>query len=106
MLRKETQDWLNEQFLGDKEMIATVWAEYERSAREKIESSRAALAASDYTRLDRLAHTLKGDALLVGDQAVVQEAIALRAAAVASDATGAATTLDRIAEAVGAQTLD
>jgi len=94
----EIKAWLNEQFAGDAETIAAVWGEYVRSMGEKFPEARAALAASDFEKLDRLAHTMKGDALLVGDKPMAEAAIALRDASKAADSAAAAQAIDRAAQ--------
>ena len=97
MMKDDVRQWLNEQFGGDEETIAVVWGEYLNSASEKIAEGRAALAAFDFPLLDRIAHTLKGNALMVGDQASVTAGVALRDAAKASDPAAAERALDQIA---------
>ena len=96
-MKDDVRQWLNEQSGGDEETIAAVWGEYLNSAAEKIAEGRAALAAFDFPLLDRIAHTLKGNALMVGDQASVAAGVALRDAAKASDPTAAERALDQIA---------
>ena len=96
MMKDDVRQWLNDQFGGDEETIAAVWEEYLGSAAEKIAEGRAALAASDFPLLDRIAHTLKGNALMVGDQTSAMAGIALRDAAKASDPTAAAKALDNL----------
>lgn len=97
MMKEEAKTWLDEQFGGDEETIAAVWSEYLGSTAEKIAETRAALEALDFPLLDRVAHTLKGNALMVGDQLLAQAAIALRDAAKKSDAAAAKAEIDRIA---------
>ena len=96
MMKDDVRQWLNDQFGGDEETIAAVWEEYLGSAAEKIAEGRAALAASDFPLLDRIAHTLKGNALMVGDQTSAMAGIALRDAAKASDPAAAEKALDRL----------
>ena len=54
--------YLDEQF-GDDDVVKEIYDEYASSAHEKIAEAGAALAAGDWTTLDRVAHTLKGNAL-------------------------------------------
>ena len=98
MMKDDVKTWLNEQFEGDAEMIRLVWGEYLASAEAKLAEARAALAAEDYPLLDRVAHTLKGNALMVGDAAFVTATVALRDAAKASDGTASDRALVRLAE--------
>lgn len=97
MMTSEIKAWLDEQFQGDEATIAIVWDEYLRSVKGNVEKAREALKASDYAGLDRLAHTLKGDALLVGDHPMAEAAIALRDASKASDGPAAAQAVERLA---------
>lgn len=85
MMKDDVRTWLDEQFQGDAETIRLVWSEYLASAEAKLAEARAARVAGDYPLLDRVAHTLKGNALMVGDAESVTAAVALRDAAKASD---------------------
>lgn len=96
MMKDDARQWLNEQFGGDEETIAAVWEEYLNSSTEKLAEGRAALAAFDFPLLDRIAHTLKGNALMVGDQQFAAAGIALRDAAKASDPDAAGKALDTL----------
>jgi len=96
MMKEETKRWLDEQFGGESETIALVWSEYLGETTAKLAALRAALAADDYPLLDRLAHTLKGNALMVGDQPMVSAAVVLRDASKSSDADGVAAAIGRI----------
>ncbi len=98
MMKDDVKTWLNEQFEGDAEMIRLVWDEYLASAKAKLAEARAARAAEDYPLLDRVAHTLKGNALMVGDADCVTASIALRDAAKASDDAASDRALARLAE--------
>ncbi len=97
MMNEEIRTWMNEQFAGDADTIATVWEEYLAVTTEKLAAARGALAAEDFPQLDHLAHTLKGNGLMVGDQVLAEAAIRLRDAAKASDAEAAAVALAAIA---------
>ena len=97
MMKEDVKTWLNEQFEGDTEMIRLVWDEYLASAKAKLAEARVARAAEDYPLLDRLAHALKGNALMVGDRASAEAALALRATAKASEGAIADMALARLA---------
>lgn len=97
MMKDVCRTWMNEQFEGDAETIAVVWEEYLGVSAEKLAAARDALAAEDFPQLDHLAHTLKGNALMVGDQPLAEAAIQLRGAAKASDAGSSARILATIA---------
>ena len=78
--------YLNDQFGGDEEVIAEIYGEYVSSLADKLAEAESALAAGDWTLLDRVAHTVKGNALSTGDQAMADAAIELRKAATLKDA--------------------
>ena len=73
--------YLNEQFGGDTEVVDEIYAEYVSSVGAKMAEADAALAESAWDTLDRVAHTVKGNSLAVGDQQMADTAIALRNAA-------------------------
>lgn len=98
MMKEDVKTWLAEQFGDDEETIAAVWAEYLSASEAKVADARAALAAADFPLLDRVAHTMKGNALMVGDQTSAQEAIQLREAAIASNPAAAQKSIDRLDE--------
>ena len=88
--------YLDEQFGGDPDIIAEIYNEYASSAREKIAEAAEALAASAWEPLDRIAHTVKGNALAAGDKDMADTAIALRSAAKLADAAEAARLVERL----------
>ncbi|MBP5285455.1 MAG: Hpt domain-containing protein [Kiritimatiellae bacterium] len=90
--------YMDEQFGGDEETIGELYAEYIASVREKIGETEAALAAGDWEKLDRVAHTIKGNALAAGDNPMADTAIALRKAAVLKDAGESAALVAKLAE--------
>ena len=90
--------YLDEQFGGDPDIVGEIYAEYVASVHEKVEAAVANLAASDWTSLDRTAHTIKGNALAAGDTEVANNAIELRKAATIGDAALSASLIDRIKE--------
>ena len=74
--------WLDEQMpgVGD-EMLGMIYAEYVETVKRLVPELLAAdLAATDLTAVDKAAHTLKGNALMVGDQPMADAAIAFREA--------------------------
>jgi len=97
MMKDDVRKWLSEQFGDETETIAIVWNEYLGETTKQLAAARDALAAADYPALDRIAHTLKGNALIVGDGALVTAAVALRDAAKAGDGAGAAEAIGRLA---------
>ena len=90
--------YLDEQFGGDADVIGEIYGEYVLSVGEKVGEADAALAASDWPRLDKVAHTIKGNALAAGDTEVADTAIELRKAAALSDAALAAPLVEKIKE--------
>ena len=77
--------YLNEQLGDDAEAVEAVYAEYVSSVGVKIAEANAALAAGAWDTLDRVAHTVKGNSLAVGDRQMADTAIALRNAAKLQD---------------------
>ena len=91
------KEYLMEQF-GDEDVVNEIYAEYANSIQEKLPEIEAALAAEDWTSLDRLAHAVKGNALAAGDTAISDTAIAMRAAAKMSEKNTAASLLANLKE--------
>ena len=77
--------YLNEQFGDDAEVVNAIYAEYVSSVGAKTAEADAALAASEWDTLDKVAHTVKGNSLAAGDQQMADVAIALRSAAKSQD---------------------
>ena len=88
--------YLAEQFGGDDEVVGEIYAEYVASAKEKIAEAGAALASANWDLLDRVAHTVKGNALAAGDEEMANTAIALRKAAILKDAAESAKLHERM----------
>jgi len=81
--------YLNEQFGGDADVVNEIYAEYASSAKEKTGEAETALAAGQWEALDKIAHTIKGNALAAGDNETAQVGIDLRRAAQLKDADAA-----------------
>ena len=94
MMKEDAKAWLAEQFPGDAVTVRLIWDEYLSASAAKLAEAR---AAEDYPLLDRLAHALKGNALMVGDRASAEAALALRATAKASEGAIADMALARLA---------
>ncbi len=88
--------YLNEQFGGDAAVMGEIYREYVDSIREKQQEAVKDLAAGEWSLLDRVAHTIKGNALATGDNEMAQVAINLRSAAQLQDREQAATLITRI----------
>lgn len=97
MMKECVKNWLTEQFGDADDVITEVWNEYIGTTTDRIAEARAALAAADFPQLDAIAHKLKGNALMVGDQPSATAAIELRDAAKASAADAAAKAIDALA---------
>ena len=90
--------YLDEQFGGDEDVIGEIYREYVTSVAEKLGEAAAARAAGDWERLDRVAHTVKGNALAAGDGPMAETAIALRKASALKDAAEADGLIARMGE--------
>lgn len=88
--------YLHEQFGGDADIMKEIYDEYVSSLGTKLQDADATLAAADWIQLDRTAHTIKGNALAVGDGEMAQTAIDLRGAAQLQDSEQAATFIARL----------
>ena len=84
-MKESCRQFLNEQFDGDAEVVEAIYAEYTESIRAKLEEADQAVAKRDWEGLDRVAHTIKGNALVAGDNETAETAIALRGAAKLND---------------------
>ena len=90
--------YLDEQFGGDADVIGEIYNEYVSSVGEKLDDAASARAANEWERLDRVAHTIKGNALAAGDNAMAETAIALRKASALKDASEADALISRLRE--------
>jgi len=90
--------YLDEQFGGDADVMGEIYGEYVSSVVAKKSEAEAALAASDWGRLDKVAHTVKGNALAAGDAEMADTAIALRKAAALGDENLARSLIMKIGE--------
>jgi len=77
--------YLAEQFGDDEEIMGEIYGEYVQSVKEKIAELKEALGAADWQRSDRIAHTIKGNALAAGDEEVARLAIEIRKTAALGD---------------------
>lgn len=94
--------YLDGQFGGDAAVIAEIYEEYVNSVKTKLVEAKDALANGDWGQLDRVAHTIKGNALAAGDGDMAQTAIDLRSAAQLQDAAAVSGLVARIVELAGA----
>jgi HPt (histidine-containing phosphotransfer) domain-containing protein len=95
-MKKCCETYLNSQFGGDAGIVGEIYAEYVSSMSAKLAEAEAALAAADWALLDRVAHTVKGNALSAGDPETADVAIALRNATKLADAAASAMLLSRL----------
>ena len=97
-MKDSCESYLREQFGDDADVIGEIYGEYVSSIKEKIDEAEAALGASEWDRLDKIAHTVKGNALAAGDAEMAEVAIALRKAAALGDVAQAGTLIARMKE--------
>ena len=97
-MKDRCESYLREQFGDDADVIGEIYGEYVSSMGEKIGEADSALAASEWDRLDKIAHTVKGNALAAGDAEMAEVAIALRKAAALGDVAQAGTLIARMKE--------
>ena len=90
--------YLDEQFGGDADVVGEIYSEYVSSVGVKLAEADAALAAADWKALDHVAHTVKGNALAAGDEAMADAAISLRKASALADASEAASLMAKLKE--------
>ena len=97
-MKESCRKYLDEQFGGDADVMGEIYSEYVSSVGVKLAEADTALAAGDWSLLDRVAHTVKGNALAAGDTEMAETAIALRKAAALADATEAASLISKLRE--------
>ncbi len=90
------KQYLDEQFGGDADMVNEIYGEYASSMKEKAQEAVTALAGASWEILDRVAHTIKGNALAAGDKEMAQLGIELRQAAKLQDAAQSASLIEGI----------
>lgn len=90
-MKPSVKSWLDEQMAGiDQETIAEIYAEYKATA-NKLHSELVEKVATsaEFEVVDRIAHTLKGNAAMVGDQALFDAVQGWRAAMANGDKAAA-----------------
>ena len=90
--------YLSEQFGNNAELVKEIYDEYASSMRVKVSEAENALAAGEWTQLDRVAHTIKGNALTAGDNEMAQVAIELRSTSQLHDHEQSAALISRLRE--------
>ena len=90
--------YLNEQFGDDADVVNEIYGEYVSSVRVKVMEATTALTGSAWQQLDRVAHTVKGNALAAGDNEMADAAIQLRRVAQLQDAAQAGELIGRMQE--------
>lgn len=90
--------YLNEQFGDDADVVNEIYGEYVSSVRVKIMEATTALTGSAWQQLDRVAHTVKGNALAAGDNEMADAAIQMRKVAQLQDAAQAGELIGRMQE--------
>jgi len=89
--------YMNEQF-GDADLVKEIYDEYVSSMDAKLKEAEAALSGGEWTQLDRVAHTIKGNALAAGDGEMAETAIQLRSSAQLNDRGQSAALIARLAD--------
>ena len=90
--------YLDEQFGGDADVIGEIYGEYVSSLKEKLQEADATCAALEWDKLDKVAHTIKGNALATGDNVMAETAIALRKACALKDESEADALIAKLRE--------
>ena len=90
--------YMNEQFGNDAGLVKEIYGEYVSSMRVKLGDAESALATDEWTQLDRVAHTIKGNALTAGDNEMAQVAIELRSTSQLHDHDQSAACIARLEE--------
>ncbi len=90
--------YLNEQFGDDADVVNEIYGEYVSSVRVKVMEATTALTGSVWQQLDRVAHTVKGNALAAGDNEMADAAIQLRKVTQLQDAAQAGELIGRMQE--------
>ena len=90
--------YLNEQFGDDADVVNEIYGEYVSSVRVKIMEATTALTGSAWQQLDRVAHTVKGNALAAGDNEMADAAIQLRKVTQLQDTAQAGELIGRMQE--------
>ncbi len=86
--------------LGDDDpnLLETLYTEYRNTVFERIRDIQNALEAKDFKRLHAVSHTLKGDALMVGDHDMNRCALQFEISAKSDDEAGCRSHLTTILE--------
>lgn len=95
-MKKCCETYMSEQFGGDADVMNEIYGEYVKSVDEKIAQAESELGKQDWARLDTVAHTVKGNALAVGDEDMANTAIELRKASALKDQAAAAELIARL----------
>ena len=93
--------YLDEQFGGDADLVGEIYGEYVSSVAEKLGEADQTLAASEWDKFDKVAHTIKGNSLAAGDNEMAETAIALRGAAKLTDVAESQRLIARLKELAG-----
>ena len=92
---------LSEQLgIDDPEVQREFFAEYRTSAAEMLEEMHRAIGQNEMAQLRRLAHSLKGSALMIGDESMRDLALILEDYCEAADMPNCKNTLKLLAGAV------
>lgn len=96
------KEYLEKQFKGNEGIVEEIYKEYRTAMGEKFGEIVETVGRREWEALDRLAHTVKGNALLVGDTETADVAIELRGASKAADVAKAEDCIERLRGLVAA----
>lgn len=88
-MKQSCIDFLMEQF-GDRDVVDEIYGEFAASFPKLVEEAAQQARDADWEKLDRTAHAIKGNSMVVGFGEAADAAIALRRAAKLSDAAESA----------------
>ncbi|MBR3085691.1 MAG: Hpt domain-containing protein [Kiritimatiellae bacterium] len=92
--------YLDLQFGDDEEIKTEIYEEYKNSMKAKTAEATASLESGDWVALDKIAHTIKGNALAVDDKDMADTAIDLRSQAKLHEAGASEADIARMRELI------
>ena len=96
-MKTSIETWLKNQMGDDSALINEIYEEYRTTTARLVGELKAALAAhAEFAVTDRIAHTLKGNALMVGDQELFEVVQGMRAQMKDGDFVRASETMPQV----------
>ncbi len=96
IMKECCEKYMKEQFGDDAELLQSIYDEYVCSAMAKTDETKKLCTSCEWPALDRVAHTIKGNALAVGDEETAEVAVSLRKAAAVGDAREVSALIERM----------